>query len=282
MRLSKVPFKMVIDAHQHFWLLKDRQGAWPPPELAAIHRDFLPADLIPEMKGSGVSGTVLVQSLPSLEDTRFLLDLARDHDFVLGVVGWADLKAPNAPQVIAEFAKADELKGLRPMLQDLADARWIDDPALAPAVEAMIEHRLVFDALVLEPHLPALHAFALRHPGLPIVIDHGAKPRIASGHFTGWRHAMLRLAKLPHVHCKLSGLLTEAGEQRQEALRPYIETILELFGAERVIWGSDWPVLNLAGSYSGWINQCLHIVPQADQDAVMGGNAIRVYGLTGY
>ena len=281
MRLSKVPFKMVIDAHQHFWLLKDRQGAWPPPELAAIHRDFLPADLIPETKASGVSGTVLVQSLPSLDDTRFLLDLARDHDFVLGVVGWADLKAPDAPQVIAKLAKADKLKGLRPMLQDLADPNWIDDPALAPAVEVMIEHRLVFDALVLEPHLPALHAFASRYPGLPIVIDHGAKPRIASGHFTGWRHAMSRLAKLPHLYCKLSGLLTEAGEQRQEALRPYIETILELFGAERVIWGSDWPVLNLAGSYSSWINQCRQIVPQADQDAVMGGNAIRVYGLKG-
>lgn len=281
MRRFRVVETMIIDAHQHFWLLKDRDGGWPPPELAAIHRDFLPVDLASETQAAGVGGTILVQSMPSVEDTRFMLDLAEKSRAILGVVGWVDMKASNAPQVIADLAKAPKLKGLRPMLQDIADPDWIDDPALEPAVEAMMAHHLVFDALVLEPHLAALHAFARRHPGLPVVIDHGAKPRIATGHYRDWRYAMLRLSELDNVCSKLSGLLTEAGGQRPEALRPYIETILELFGADRVIWGSDWPVVNLAGSYAEWIAQCRAIVPEADHDAVFGANARRFYRLEG-
>lgn len=270
---------MIIDAHQHFWLMKDRQGGWPPPELAAIHRDFLLADLAPEIDAVGVGGTVLVQSLPSVEDTRFMIGLAEKSDTILGVVGWVDMKAPDAPVVIAELAKAPKLKGLRPMLQDIADPTWIDDPALDAAIVAMLGHGLVFDALVLEPHLVSLEAFARLYPDLPVVIDHGAKPRIAEGHYRGWRQGMQRLAGLGNVCCKLSGLLTEAGDQKPEAVRPYVETILELFGAERVIWGSDWPVVNLAGSYVGWIKQCREIVPDADHAAVFGNNARRFYRL---
>ncbi|WJH37827.1 amidohydrolase family protein (plasmid) [Aliirhizobium terrae] len=270
---------MIIDAHQHFWLMKDRHGGWPPPELAAIHRDFLPADLAPEIDAVGVGGTVLVQSLPSVEDTRFMLGLAEKSETILGVIGWVDMKAPDAPVVIAELAKAPKLKGLRPMLQDIADPTWIDDPALDAAIVAMLGHGLVFDALVLEPHLVSLEAFARLYPDLPVVIDHGAKPRIAEGHYRGWRQGMQRLAGLGNVCCKLSGLLTEAGDQKPEAVRPYVETILELFGAERVIWGSDWPVVNLAGSYVGWIKQCREIVPDADHAAVFGNNARRFYRL---
>lgn len=270
---------MIIDAHQHFWLIKDRLGNWPPADLAAIHRDFLPPDLGPEIDSAGVGGTVLVQSLPSVADTRFLLGLAERSDVILGVVGWVDLKAADAPSAIADLAQAPKLKGLRPMLQDIADTDWIDDPALDPAVDAMIAHDLVFDALVLEPHLPALEIFAARHTRLPIVIDHGAKPRIAEGRYVEWRAAMQRLAGLDNVCCKLSGLLTEAGGQKPEAVRPYVETILDLFGPARVIWGSDWPVVKLAGSYLGWVEQCRQIVPQGDHDAVFGGNARRFYRL---
>jgi L-fuconolactonase len=270
---------MIIDAHQHFWLLKDRQGGWPPPELAAIHRDFLPPDLAPQLKEAGVEGTVLVQSLPSVEDTRFMLDLAERTDFILGVVGWADLKAADAPSVIAELAGAPKLKGLRPMLQDIADDDWITDTTLHPAIEAMQAHGLVFDALVLPRHLAGLEIFARRYPDLPIVIDHGAKPVIAEGRYGEWRAPMQRLASLGNVWCKLSGLLTEKGDQKPQAVRPYVETILELFGAERTIWGSDWPVVDLAGDYAGWIAQCRAIVPEADHDNVFGGNARRFYRL---
>lgn len=270
---------MVIDAHQHFWLLNDRAGGWPPPELTAIHRDFLPQDLVPHLAGAGVEGTVLVQSLPSVEDTRFMLGLAENNRFILGVVGWVDLKAADAPIVIAELARTPKLKGLRPMLQDLVEDNWIDDPALDPAIDAMRAAGLVFDALVLPRHLASLEKFARRYPDLPIVIDHGAKPVIAQGLYTEWRAAMARLADLENVSCKLSGLLTERGAQQPEAIRPYAETILDLFGPERVIWGSDWPVLDLAGDYAGWLAQARAIVPEAARGAVFGGNARRFYKL---
>jgi L-fuconolactonase len=202
---------MWIDSHQHFWLMRDRVGQWPPPELAKIHRDFVPADLEPTLRACGVKGTVLVQSLPTMADTDFMLRLADRHPFIVGVVGWVDLKAADAAVHIARLAAHPKLRSLRPMLQDIADVAWIDDPALDPAIEAMRSYGLRFDALVMPQHLGALTTFAKRHPDLPIVIDHGAKPRIATGYFSAWRTAMAALGLLPNVHCKLSGLLTEAG-----------------------------------------------------------------------
>lgn len=270
---------MRIDAHQHFWRIADRQGQWPPAELAAIHRDFMPEDLRPLLREAGVDGSVLVQTMESEADTAFMLDLADRHDFVAGVVGWTDLKAADAPEAIARLAQYRKLKGFRPMLQDIADDNWIDDPALQPALVAMIEHGLVFDALVLPRHLDALLTFARRATRLPIVIDHGAKPPIAEGRFIDWYARMQALADLPNVHCKLSGLLTEAGEQKPQAIRPYAETILDLFGPTRVIWGSDWPVLRLAGEYRAWLEQCLDIVPRQHHGAIFGANAARFYNL---
>src|SRR5690606_27706370 len=159
--------------------------------------------------------------------------------------------------------------------------RWIDDPNLKPAVSAMIDHGLVFDALVLPRHLDALLNFARRSTRLPIVIDHGAKPPIAEGRFTDWYARMKALAELENVHCKLSGLLTEAGDQKPQAIRPFAETILDLFGPTRVMWGSDWPVLRLASDYPTWLKQCLDIVPRNEHDAIFGTNAMRFYNLDG-
>ncbi|MCJ8521205.1 L-fuconolactonase [Pseudorhizobium tarimense] len=272
---------MRVDAHQHFWRIADRAGQWPPAELAAIHRDFMPDDLRPLIAEASVDGTVLVQTMENEADTAFMLGLADSNPFILGVIGWADLKALNAPLAIARLAGHPKLKGFRPMLQDIADDGWIGDPSLKPAISAMIEQGLVFDALVLPRHLDALFDFARRSTRLPIVIDHGAKPLIAEGRFAEWRRKMAALADLPNVHCKLSGLLTEAGDQKPQAIRPYAETILELFGPHRVIWGSDWPVLRLADDYQGWLTQCLDIVPAEHQDAVFGANAVRFYNLGG-
>ena len=272
---------MRIDAHQHFWRIADRQGQWPPAELAAIHRDFMPEDLQPLLAEAKVDGTVLVQTMESKADTAFMLELADRTPSILGVVGWADMKADDAPDAIAELAQHPKLKGLRPMLQDIDDDDWIDDPGLKPAVSAMIDHGLVLDALVLPRHLGPLLNFARRSTRLPIVIDHAAKPQISEGRYSDWRQGMAALAALPNVHCKLSGLLTEAGEQKPQAVRPYAETVLELFGPERVIWGSDWPVLRLAGDYQRWLAQCLDIVPADHHDAVFGSNAFRFYNLGG-
>lgn len=271
---------MVIDAHQHFWRLADRAGGWPPATLEAIHRDFAPGDLEPEMRAAGVGGTVLVQSLPTLADTDYLLDIAARTDFVLGVVGWVDMKTPAAAGDIARFAARPKFRGIRPMLQDLADDDWIEDPLLDEAVAALIRHDLTFDALVLPRHLRPLLAFARRHPALPVVIDHGAKPWIASGHIAGWRADLEALAALPNVHCKLSGLLTEAGPRAgAAALRPYAETLLSLFGPGRLIFGSDWPVLRLAGDYAGWLAMARDFVPPAHHDAVFSENARTFYRL---
>ena len=274
---------MLIDSHQHFWRLSDRAGYWPPADLAAIYRDFLPADLEPLLRQHGVRGTVLVQSLPSVVDTEFMLGLAAKNDFILGVVGWADLLSPDAPACIARLATNPRLKGLRPMLQDIADSHWIENPALAPAIQAMIDHQLCFDALVLPRHLKSLFRFAQQFPALQIVIDHAAKPLIADGTTEPWRSDMRRLAALSQVHCKLSGLLTEAGvSPGVESVKPYADAILDLFGPDRLLWGSDWPVVRLAADYESWLamsRSLLMTLSAQQQAAVLGNNAIRIYRL---
>lgn len=272
---------MRIDAHQHFWCLAERAGAWPPPQLAAIYRDFYPEDLGALLHRHGVAATVLVQSMPNESDTRFMLDLSERYSFIGAVVGWTDLKAADAPQRIAALAAHPRLRGLRPMLQDLEDDDWIADPALAPAVDAMQRHGLCFDALVLPRHLPALLEFARSYPRLPIVIDHLAKPAMQEGPETSWLQAMERLAAEPHVHCKLSGMVTEAGAGWTVArLRPYAQHILLVFGPERVLWGSDWPVLNLASDYGKWVDASAELLAHLDEEqrrAVLGLNAQRFY-----
>lgn len=274
----------LIDAHQHFWRLADRTGQWPPPALAAIHRDFMPEDLQPILRCCRVDGTVLVQSLPTLADTEFLLQQAEQHAFVRAVVGWVDLKAADAAAQIDRLARHPRLKGLRPMLQDLDDDAWIADPALAPAVAAMLDHGLCFDALVLPRHLNALAWFACSHPHLSIVIDHAAKPAITRGEITPWLADLGVLAALPNVHCKLSGLLTEAGPfPHGQRVQPYMEAIYRLFGPNRLMWGSDWPVLRLADSYEAWLAMTMHFCEAqtgATDDtlaAIFGGNARRFY-----
>jgi len=272
---------MRIDAHQHFWRLADRAGAWPPPQLAPIHRNVTPDQLLPHLQRHGIAATVLVQSLPSDADTQYLLVLAERHPFVAAVVGWVDLKAADAAHQIGQLARHPKLRGLRPMLQDLAPDDWIDDAALAPAVAAMLAHGLTFDALVLARHLPALLRFAERFPALPICIDHGAKPPLAAGPWQPWADGLARLAALPQVCCKLSGLVTEAAPAWQVAqLQPYVQHVLALFGPERVLWGSDWPVLELATDYDGWVDASTTLLaaltaPQREQ--VLGLNAQRFY-----
>ena len=274
---------MRIDAHQHFWQLAARAGGWPPPSLAAIYHDFAPADLAPLLAEHGVQATVLVQSLPSEDDTQWLLALADRADFIRAVVGWTNLLAPDAPAAIARLASHKKLKGLRPMLQDLDDDRWIANPALAPALLAMVEHGLRLDALVLPRHLPALLQCARAYPGLAIVIDHAAKPPIADAAFGQWREHMAQLAALPNVHCKLSGLVTEAkADWTVEDLRPYADHVLNVFGAQRVIWGSDWPVVDLAGGYGAWLNASVTLLAhlgQQDRNDIFGLNARRFYSL---
>ncbi|WP_144150840.1 amidohydrolase family protein [Paraburkholderia sp. BCC1885] len=279
---------MQIDAHQHFWNPARGDYGWLTPELTQLYRTFEPADLAPLRERAGVQRTVAVQAAPTVEETRYLLDLARGDASIAGVVGWVPMLLRDAPALLAELARHPQFKGIRPMLQDLPDDDWIANPDLAPAVEALIEHDLAFDALIFTRHVAPFETFAKRFPTLRIVIDHGAKPPIRAGNvgrggWQSWADGITRLAKLPHVHCKLSGLATEAASGWTEAtLQPYVDHLLQSFGPARLMWGSDWPVLNLNGDYLLWhsvANSLLAGLSDAQREAVFGANAAAFYRL---
>ncbi|MHA7773553.1 amidohydrolase family protein [Roseibium sp. M-1] len=271
----------MIDAHQHFWALDRGDYGWLTPDFGPIYRDFSPADLTPMLERFGIEGTILVQAAPTVAETRYMLELASENSFIKGVVGWVDFEAAKAPDLIAELAENPKLAGLRPMIQDIADPDWMLLPSLAPAYEALIAHDLVFDALTLPQHLKNLLQLAQRHPDLRIVVDHGSKPRIAAGEISGWAEEMRAIAENTSALCKLSGLVTEAGQDWSiENLRPYVDHLLDIFGPDRLIWGSDWPVCTLACSYEDWVGMTdalLKDLGEAERQAVMGGNAERAY-----
>jgi L-fuconolactonase len=274
---------MKIDAHQHFWALTRGDYGWLTPDLAPIYRDFLPADLAPLLAAAGIDGTVIVQAAPTEAETLFMLELAEANDFVKGVVGWTDFEAADAPQRIAEMAKSRWLVGFRPMIQDIADPGWMLDKTLAPAFEALIAAGLRFDALTKPRHLKNLLVLLQRYPDMKTVIDHGSKPDIAGGTSDQWAVYMAAIARETNACCKLSGLVTEAASQwTVDDLRPYVSHLIETFGPERLIWGSDWPVCTLAASYAEWTEataELLSGLTKPEIDAIMGGNAIRFYGL---
>jgi len=277
-----------IDAHQHYWDPARGDYGWLTPELTALYRAFGPADLAPLRAQCGVARTVVVQAAPTVEETRWLLDIARNEPSIAGVVGWVPLDDPHAATLIGELAREPKLRGVRPMLQDLPDDDWIATADTARAVEALIAHDLAFDALIFTRHASALATFLTRHPALRVVIDHGAKPPIASGAsgesgYAEWAQAITRLAQYPQVHCKLSGLATEAAPGWDDAtLAPWVAHLLASFGPERLMWGSDWPVLNLNGDYASWhasAQRLLATLCADERAAVFGGNAAAFYRL---
>lgn len=274
---------MSIDAHFHCWQLARGDYGWLNPALAPIYRDVAVSDWQAQATPHGVTGGVLVQAAPTEAETHFLLAQADAHPAVLGVVGWVDLLAADAPARIEALARHPRLKGLRPMLQDIDDAEWILQPALAPALRAMSDCGLVFDALVKSAHLPHILTLALRYPDLRLVIDHAAKPAIAAGEWQPWADGIAHIAAETQAMCKLSGLMTEAGPSPLPGtVRPWAAHVLACFGASRLVWGSDWPVLELAGSYSQWrseTRQLLAGLSAEEQAAILGGNAKRLYRL---
>ncbi|MEP6965385.1 MAG: amidohydrolase family protein [Polaromonas sp.] len=274
---------MSIDAHFHCWQLARGDYGWLTASLAPIYRDVAVSDWQQQAAAHGVDGGVLVQAAPTEAETAFLLEQADAHPGVLGVVGWVDWLAADAPARIEALACHARLKGLRPMLQDIADARWILQPALAPALRAMSDCGLVFDALIKPSHLPHIVTLARRYPDLRIVIDHAAKPDIAAGEWQPWADDMARLASQTTALCKLSGLMTEAGSKPAPgAVQRWAEHVLACFGVTRVLWGSDWPVLELSGSYAQWWAETqlllAHLSLQ-ERAAIMGENARRLYRL---
>lgn len=274
---------MRIDAHQHFWKIERGDYGWLTPDLATIYRDFLPQDLNPFLKSHGIEGTVLVQAAPTIAETEFMLSLAETDRFIKGVVGWADFESDTAPAEIARLASNPALVGLRPMIQDIDDVDWMLGDTLTPAFDALKAADLTFDALTLPPHLSNLRKLLEQHSDMRTVIDHASKPLIATGDIKNWAEDMSALAEHSDAYCKLSGMVTEAGANwTVEALKPYVDHLLDSFGPDRLIWGSDWPVCTLAATYDQWVDathQLLNSLSPSERDAVLGGNALKAYKL---
>jgi L-fuconolactonase len=270
----------VIDAHVHIWRLGRNGCTWPPPELRLIHHDHVLSDVAELVTGTGVDQVILVQSQAHDADTPWLLAEAAASPLVAGVVGWLDPATGGAGEKIAAFRKRGPLVGLRAMAQD-GPPDWLDDPALHAQSAAMAEADLALDLLVRPQHLPGCARLGRLFPSLRMVVDHCAKPDIAGDGLAPWRDALAPVADLPNMMCKLSGLITEAAQGApMEALTPYVEVVLDLFGPERLIWGSDWPVLKLNGAYRAWLDFARSMIPATHHAAVFGGNARTFYKVT--
>ena len=270
----------MIDAHQHFWTRSRGDYDWLKDASPVLHRDFGPSDLLPLLKKHALTGTILVQAASTEAETEFMLSIAAKTDEVLGVVGWVDFEREDAPERITHFAKQPKLVGLRPTVPDFQSPDWFLRPELEPGFEAMLENGLTFDALSHPQHLAPLAELKKRYPDLPIIIDHFAKPEIRNNAYDDWARD-IRIASLSGVWCKLSGLVTEAAaDWKPDDLKPYIDHVLSIFGSTRVVWGSDWPVVNAAGGYDRWREVSLAALahlPETHQQAILGGNARAFY-----
>jgi L-fuconolactonase len=238
-----------IDAHQHLWHYQPQEYGWIGEEMARLKQDFLPLHLAPELAAQAVQGSVLVHARQTLQETRWLLEVAERAPEVKGVVGWIDLQQRDVAAQLAEFEPRSLLRGFRHLIQDEADpAQWMEQTLVTSAMQQLQRKEYVWDLLVTHQHLAEASAFAARHDGHQIVLDHLGKPDLAAG-ARHWAKQIAPLAALPHVSCKLSGLLTEPRPQGStlDDLLPFVDAALEAFGSERLLAGSDWPVCLLAG-----------------------------------
>ena len=244
-----------IDSHQHFWKYSAEEYGWIDDSMAALRRDFLPADLQETLSAAGVDGAISVQARQSIEETEWLLDLAESNEFLVGVVGWVPFVDPDIHKILSCLATRKKLKGIRHIVQSEPDDRFLLREDFNRGVRALLEHDLTYDILIYERHLPVAIEFVDRHPKQRFVLDHIAKPRIRDGATTPWRENLHELARRQNVWCKLSGVATEADftTWTEAQLRPYIDVALEAFGPKRIMFGSDWPVCLAAISYAGWL-----------------------------
>ncbi|HUA65982.1 MAG TPA: amidohydrolase family protein [Alphaproteobacteria bacterium] len=276
---------MRIDSHQHFWKADRGDYHWMSPAVQVLCRDYLPADLQPLLKKNKIDKTILVQAAQTTAETDFLLELAEQHDFIAGVIGWLDMDSPEFPREIVRYSKKPKFLGVRPMLQDLPDDDWILRPNVIRALKLIAEWDMPFEFLTYTRHLPHVLTVLEKVPGLRAVVDHVSKPEIKNRKLDPWRSLMARVAEHPNVYCKLSGMITEADHKTwiPDDLRPYVEHVLDSFGVERVMFGSDWPVCLLAGSYDQVAAALQAVVkPRLDkhgESALFGENAARFYKL---
>jgi L-fuconolactonase len=275
---------MHIDAHQHFWKYEPKEYGWIDDSMAALRRDFLPADLKPELERSGFQGCVAVQARSTVEETRWLLDLAEQASFILGVVGWVDLRSPHLQSELGSFKGKAKLVGVRHVVQDEPDERFLLQPDFLRGIAMLEEFDLAYDILIYTKHLPVAAEFVKRFPRQRFVLDHLAKPPIKSGALEPWTRDIRALAAFPNVYCKVSGMVTEADWRNQKPadMRPYLDVVFDCFGVSRLMIGSDWPVCTVAGSYSRVMDLVKNYIGKRsaeEKNAVLGGNAAKFWRL---
>lgn len=272
----------MIDAHQHFWHYDKDAYGWIDDSMAAIRRDFLPPHAKCEMDGAGLAESIAVQARQTLDETRWLLDLAQEHPFIRGVVGWIDFRADVDAQ-LARFANDRALVGLRHIVQAEPDG-FLEDAAFLAGMARLESAGLAYDILVYARQLPQATAFARRFPRQRFVLDHLGKPDVRGGGFDEWQRHLRDLAALPGVCCKLSGLVTEADWRAWTPgqLRPYLDAALDAFGPDRIMIGSDWPVCLVAATYAdviGLVRDAIAEYSEAEQQRMLGGTATDFWNL---
>ncbi len=275
---------LVIDSHHHFWKYSPEEYGWIGDGQSVLKRDFLPADLKKEIDAAHVDGVVSVQARQTLEETRWLLELANKNDFIRGVVGWAPLISKDVQKDLEKFAAEKKLKAIRHVLQDEKDDRYAIREDFQRGIGVLKKFNLVYDILIYEKQLPAAIELVDNFPNQVFVLDHVAKPKIREKSLSPWRERMKDVAKRQNVYCKLSGMATEADHGGWEAadLRPYVEVVMEAFGPKRIMFGSDWPVCLLAVTYQKWagvVRNFISKLSETERNRVMGGTAVEAYKL---
>lgn len=277
---------MIVDSHQHFWQVGHFDYPWMSSEVEALYQDYLPTQLEPILNECGVRQTILVQASNSLAETYWLLNLAERYPFIAGVVGWVDLKDPKMEEELEVLTANPKFKGVRHLVESEPADDWLVQPSVLRGLRVLEKHRVSYDLLVHTRHLKLVKTVAETCPNLRLVLDHMAKPPIASGETADWARALKEVATYPNVSCKLSGLVTEANRTSwtTEDLRPYIEQALELFGPKRMMFGSDWPVCLLAGPYNrvlGSFQSLLADLAEEDSHRIFSENATEFYRIRG-
>lgn len=281
----KVVLNIIIDSHQHFWKLSRDDYKWLTEDLLELYHDFMPMDLYPILKEQQIDKTIVVQAAPTSEETLFLLSLFEEYEWIAGVVGWLDLSEESIKQNLEELLKHPGFVGVRPMLQDLDEDDWILRKEVLKNIELLVYHDVPLDLLIKPRHFPYVLELLERFPELRVVVNHIAKPNIAKQELDSWKESMREIALYPNVMCKLSGLVTEATHKNWtvEEFKPYIIHVLNVFGTNRVMFGSDWPVCNLSATYNDVINilkvNITEYFDKKDLEMIFGENAKRFYGI---
>jgi L-fuconolactonase len=275
---------MHIDAHQHFWHYNPKEHTWMTEQMQLLKKDFLPDQLQPLLEQIGFGGCIAVQARQTIKETDWLLQLANQYDFIKGVVGWVDLRSPTIYKELSSYIHQNKLVGVRHVVHDEPDDNFMLLPSFQNGIAALKEFNLTYDLLLFPKHLNVAIKLVEKFPQQPFVLDHIAKPFISKKELSPWKEQLIELAKFSNVYCKLSGMVTETiwNNWTSYDFKPYLDIVMEAFGYNRVMIGSDWPVCTLSGSYHSTMNIVIDYAKQFSteiKDAILGGNCINFYNI---